>query len=482
MSRKILGLDFGSDALSGVLISCGLKSTLLEAAARVPIENSDNTEKALTDALASLSEKMDFTGAACTVSLPAGTVSFRNLNVPFREKKKIEQVLPFELELTLPQAVENLIIDFQKTGANGQGGTNLFTAAVEKHSIERLLAILSTHKIDPEIVTIRAYPLALCLTDAAALPDRWVLGDLDGNHLSLYLVDGGRIVMARSTPVSQPETGPPGPGLITQIRRTLLSYEDTSGRTYKPERLLLSGRYLADPELERELSDGLAIPTGRANPAQNEHIKAMRIPENIKVPAGIGDALALTYLDVVGGKGLNFRKGPFEPKNQWVRHRKNILSAGLIGLLLLVLSFGNVLMDTWLLQNEVNRLNREIRAIFTTTLPGVKRIVNPLQQLQLKLKDAQENLLQPLAGSGTRAIDILNALSTGIPRQVDVVFTRVVISRPNVLISGHTNTFNAVDDIQSRLAQTPVFHKVTISSANLEKSGNRINFKLKVQL
>ena len=85
-------------------------------------------------------------------------------------------------------------------------------------------------------------------------------------------------------------------------------------------------------------------------------------------------------------------------------------------------------------------------------------------------------------GSGLRAIDILKALSAGIPRQVDVVLTRVVVSRENVLINGHTNTFNAVDDIQSRLAKAPVFQKVTISSANLEKSGKRINFKLKVQL
>lgn len=79
-------------------------------------------------------------------------------------------------------------------------------------------------------------------------------------------------------------------------------------------------------------------------------------------------------------------------------------------------------------------------------------------------------------------IDLLQGLSTAIPARTDVEMTRVVIARDNILISGHTDTFNSVDDIKSGLEKAPAFKEVTISSANLEKSGKRINFKLKVQL
>ena len=47
-------------------------------------------------------------------------------------------------------------------------------------------------------------------------------------------------------------------------------------------------------------------------------------------------------------------------------------------------------------------------------------------------------------------------------------------------ISGDTNTFNSVDTIKSRLEQVDAFKKITISSANINKSDNRVRFKLKI--
>jgi hypothetical protein len=39
-----------------------------------------------------------------------------------------------------------------------------------------------------------------------------------------------------------------------------------------------------------------------------------------------------------------------------------------------------------------------------------------------------------------------------------------------------------VDDIKSRLEQIQHFEKVTISSANMDRSGNEVRFMLKVEL
>jgi hypothetical protein len=58
----------------------------------------------------------------------------------------------------------------------------------------------------------------------------------------------------------------------------------------------------------------------------------------------------------------------------------------------------------------------------------------------------------------------------------------MVIGEESVLISGDTDTFNAVDDIQNRLESSELFGKVTISSTNRERSGNRIQFKMRITL
>ena len=484
MSRKILGLDLGDNAVSGVLISSSLRGNVIEAAARVPFEEGrHDPEKALFDALGLFTEDMDISGSVCNVSLPASNVCFRNLQVPFREEKKIKQVLPFELEPTLPHPVENLVIDFRKTGSNSNESSNLITAAVEKTKIEILLDVLSAYKIDPEIITTRGYPTALCLSDTSDLPDSWILCDLGRNTLSLFFADKGQIVLARSTLTCQSETAAAGPELCTQVKRTLLAFEDIYQHDYEPEILFVSGSGCANLDWEPEIAHNLEIPVVKADLTQNKIIKAIQNPGQLSEPDKMNNSLALACLELAGLKGLNFRQGPFERKKQWVIHRKNILTSSLVALLVFILAFSNILLDTYLLEKKVTRLNREIVDIFTATLPDVKRIVDPLQQMRVKIQDAGQTLLLPSqTGKNIRTIDILDELSAGIPKKADVELTRVVISRESMLISGNTDTFNSVDDIQNRLEKSPVFRKVTISSANMEKSGNRINFKLKVQL
>ena len=79
-------------------------------------------------------------------------------------------------------------------------------------------------------------------------------------------------------------------------------------------------------------------------------------------------------------------------------------------------------------------------------------------------------------------IDILNEISSRIPAELDVELTNFVRGEDNLVISGHTDSFNNVDDMKSRLEQSEILKNITINAANLEKSTNRIQFKLKIDL
>jgi hypothetical protein len=57
--------------------------------------------------------------------------------------------------------------------------------------------------------------------------------------------------------------------------------------------------------------------------------------------------------------------------------------------------------------------------------------------------------------------------------------TRLVIGPESLLIDGTTDTFNTVDDIKNRLEKANLFKSVSISSANIDRSDNRVRFKLK---
>jgi Tfp pilus assembly protein PilN len=120
--------------------------------------------------------------------------------------------------------------------------------------------------------------------------------------------------------------------------------------------------------------------------------------------------------------------------------------------------------------------------IFKATFPEVKTVHYPYQEMQAKMREANKNTaLQAETGPHIRSIDILKSISEKIPETITVNFTRLVIQPENVLISGTTDTFNSVDDIKGRLEQIPHFQKVTISSANIDRSGKEVQFMLKLE-
>jgi Tfp pilus assembly protein PilN len=130
---------------------------------------------------------------------------------------------------------------------------------------------------------------------------------------------------------------------------------------------------------------------------------------------------------------------------------------------------------------KLARLDHQINEIFTSTFPDVKKIVDPVQQMRIKVAAFRKKMLFSGEGETTiRAIDILNNISQRIPSETDVTLTRMVIGSENVVISGDTDTFNSVDTIKSRLDQVDAFKNITISSANINKSDNRVRFNLKV--
>ena len=483
MSRKILGLDIGNAAVSGVVINSGIKGSFVEARARVPLEGPQDFGGTLAGSLEALAGEIDITGTKCIVSLPAGSVSFRTLRLPFRDEKKLRQILPYELEPQLPYPVEDLIIDYYRSGPGRVDSSELITAAVKKTTIESLLAVLQSFRIDPAIITVGGFATALCLADTINQPENWILADIDKEDLSLFFTEAGTIKLARATRLPAFGEDHPATRVYRQIGRSLLACRDVYHFDFKADALFTNDPALIEPEHKPADSPLSGLPVDPTNLAKKISPRTIETGGQLPAPYLHDNALALGYLELSGLKGLDFRKGPFERKKQWRKYRKSMISSGALALLVLILFFSNILVDTYYLGKRADRLNHEIREVFKSALPDITRIVDPLQQLRIKIQESKRHLALPVgANKRARIIDLLNDLSSRIPGRIDVQMTRVVIGPDSILVSGNTDTFNSVDDIKNRLERADFFKKVVISSANLEKAGNRVNFKLKVTL
>jgi len=480
MSRKILCLEIGYDAVAAVLLKNGVRGSVIESHTRIPFRHEQ--ENGLMEALAAIQEKMDTNGSVCAVGLPPGLASFRNIRVPFRETRKIRQVLPYELEPALPRSVEDLVIEFIEV-ARFSDQTHVLAVSIEKENLQFYLEKLADSKLDPELVTISVYPLAAHLHQAVDdLPHGAIVIDAGPDHTTVAGIISGKIGFVRTiiTPLGSGNTRMEG--LSRQIKQTLSAFQDTSGIEFYPELALITGPAWENSKNEALVSESLGIPFRSINIVQHSKI-SLNNPLMPWQARQMDNALALGFLEMRGTKEMNFRKGPFAAHKKILEYRRDIITTAVILCAVLMIGFTGTWLDTRLLGRKLDGLDRQISEVFKDTFPETRRIVDPLHQMQTKLQAARKTDFASLEiRREHRVVDLLNRISILVPEDVDMEFTQLVYGPERILISGKTDAFNSVEDVKGRIEQIEIFKSVKISLVNVERGGSGVRFKLAIEL
>ena len=483
MSRKILGIDIRNQSLTAVLLSSSLREYHVDDFIHLPFSGPDDLERSLSAAMETLTEKMDLTGSDYVVSVPAHQFIFRNMQIPFHNSKKIRMVLPFELEPTLPFAVEDLAIDFHTlNGAPAGNQTELIAAAIEKNHLAPYIEALASVNIDPEKLTLSGLPIALCLAHQADPQEDLLFIEIDDAHATLFVLVGGRLQLIRSFPL--PAAGPSKTSILcAQIQQTMAAFQESSALNFEPIEAVLNSTADVDGEMTAAIAHILEIPVKIASIAERLNIPLAADTESQWIPGRMDNALALALMEVEGYEALNFHRGQFAAQKFITKHKSALIKTGILAAAILALMFFNVLMRTYTINKQVSAIERQMTQIFKTTFPEVKTVRYPYREMQARMRETKKNAaFQAEAGPHIRRIDILNSISEKIPDKIKVDLTRLVIQPENVIISGTTDSFNSVEDIKSRLEKIQYFEKVAISSSNLDRSGNEVRFILKVTL
>lgn len=465
MSKNILGLDIRNDCISAVLVQRSIKGILIQAHEHVLISQ-DN----ISSALATICDKIDISNSVCIASFPIDQISFRNIQIPFKEQKKIKQVLPFEIETALPFPINDLVIDFtsiKPPADNNQ--TDILAVAIEKSKLQSYLDELASFNIDPQIVMPNGYPLALYLATFENTYKNIMFIDIGVSKAAAFIIVSGQICLARSFSTNKSNN------LHTNINWTLCAFEEICPLDSHPEIIFIAGYIENDDSFDQDVTQTLGIPVKRVNIANDITQLHGNLSEQMD------NALALALIEIEKIKGINFRIDSFAPVTRWAAHKKSLIKTGIFAGLILILVFCNMLFDSYVLEKKVNAVDKQIIEIFKETFPDVKRIVDPFQQMKIKIQ--QEQKISVFYGNTQEHIfniDMLNDISKFIPKTIDVDLTRLTIGEENILIAGSTDTFNSVDDIKNGLEQSEFFKQVTINSADIEKANNRVRFNIKL--
>ncbi|MDJ0623112.1 MAG: GspL/Epsl periplasmic domain-containing protein [Desulfocapsaceae bacterium] len=490
MAQRLLSLDIRAEVVCAVMLSRSKKPpTVVGCGISVPV--GDNIVQALEEVL----QQVKYNGEPCRVSFGAEHFYFRNLTFPFSDKRKIDKILTIELEDQVLVDMDKVIADSLVTGQK-EDSAAVVAAMVDRSFLRQRLDELAALGIDPNIVAVSSVQTALQLSRNKKEKD-FVLLDVGCQRFTMFVMAAGQMRLVRTMVFddgnganytidkNSQQISARRPNRIAEtfktmgkdINHTLFALEDA--KFDLP--IYLTGALAGVKDSRQHLKKNL----GR----RVIHCDLAGI--NVEIGPGSGlwrvdlmtAPLALGLRASKKQSGFNFRKDEFAKKANLSKYRKLAPQIGVSIAVVLVLTIGYLWNDYYNRKNQLQALEQQSREIFSQTLPEVSRIVDPVQQLTVKVRELKQGALgDNVLERDIRVLDMLAELSTQIPETLQVQIVRMVVDDQGLLLRGLTDNFNSVDGLKRVLEKSAYFSVVTINSANLATRGTGVRFELKLEL
>ena len=474
MPDSLLCIDIQHDYVASILVEKNAKS-------RVVIGCGFSHDKTLdmAQAIAQALSATGFSRGASLVTFGAQFFTYRNITLPFSDRKKIEQILPFELESRSAVDVDDLIFDFN-IGQRRAEGTDVIVAMIQKEVLSKHLEVLVQAGVDPEKIGISGFALTAVLPPESTSES--VVLDFAGGWATLFLKVGGVVCLVRSIPAPSPDPESLQ-SFLFNVRQTFFYFKD-GGLNVQDFDLYLSGALPAHSELIPSMAK--LFQADRIHNLTCSTMPFVKIDSSVRddFQPGIMDRL---LADVLKGKkawgDFNFRKEEFKPRKsaEYKIRLAAKLSVPLLALILFVSAY--LFYGYGQLKEKQRELDLQIRGVFSETLPEITRVVNPLHQMQIIINDMQKTFRPGGKGSGSHSIvTLLTELSARIPERYSFKVVKMVVEKETIRLKAETGDFNIVDSIKKELGKSALFSEVVIASANQSSKADKIVCELKITI
>jgi len=473
IAKRILLLDFQQDGIDWIFLRSGLRNVLIEKAGRIACHVNADTVPEMTAALKELRAAFDDSVMECLASISGRGLIVRNIPVPFDDKRKIKQILPLELEATLPIPVESLALDFQMIGGGSE--KTAMAVAMPEATIATYRALLQEAGLDPLLLTISGVPAATLLAESPQGREVSLLIDGDDRHCMLFVVANHQILFMRSWPPPA-DTSIAADGFRNAIDQTL-----EAAAPLLPVRAALNAVYLTPRSAHYYALEDLSTEERPVALFALQNASSVSMAGELPTDHGQG-ALALGLYEPVSQKGFNLYRSTFPLKRFFLQHRNHLIRTGILAAVLTLLFMVNVYLDISRAEKHAAYLENESAAILKSAFPETRHIVNPLQQMIVNLKQMRTHELGTMSGLRTFQIDILAEISKTLPEALDFHVSQFISSPERVQLNGTTDSFEAVNQAKEMLDKINFFANVTIVSANMDPNAGRVRFKLAIDL
>jgi general secretion pathway protein L len=493
MPQRVLALDFDAHELKAAVLETSFRDYKVVGFYREPVVAADGS---LAEQLRGFLQRHEIGAATVLSSLPGDLVSWRTFFLPFRDRKRLDQTVPFELENQVPFGLDEVVVDYHVLYRD-RSGCNVLAALVQRKDLEEHLKLLSDAGLDPKIVDLA--PLAtlnvLSLL-GPELPETFVYvgGTLERMVVALYrnrqLVGLRTLVSGMPVDVAGTEAAAVGNGhavataeraaLVTEARWTLLALNGAP--LDEGLACIVAGEGPHFDQLMQELAVATDMVVRRLEASPVRNVPPTLLDQLPSFACTLG--LALREVAPNDAVGVNFRQGEFAYHRGQDELRRAVWRTGAVAALVAVLAMTNTYMQYEQIASRLALVEGQIRNVFSRTLPDVQRITDARAQLQTEV-DAAQKRLTILAGlapaNGATAIDMMRTIAAALPDSVSLDVDEYIMEPEAVRIKAKTASFEAADTIKQQLINTHYFGDVQVKDVKSTPDG-KVDFRLVLTL
>lgn len=473
-----LGIDVGATAVKTAVVRTAYRRTQLAAVASVEIAQAGGVIEAI--AMAKRAVLGDMHGDGVAVAIEGSRSTVKTLGLPGSAIKSIGEVLPFELESSLPFDLTEAVFDYRVLpGLRDKKGEELSVVVGVAKTVdvkERIDLVKAAIGIEPERVGVGAFPLANVLGLVPGMNEGVIaVVDLGTTSSDILVLAAGEPVFIRT--VTLGTKGLPGtaPKLARELKTTIAAHRSMGGEP--PTRLVLCGGGAYVAGAEAFLASALQIPVERLAPPVIEMLPAMT-PDHVALMARYAKAVGLALGLGPRPYGLNLRKGPlaFERGMAWVKERMPLLAG--LGIVIVV----SFLFSAWAqlyarskekatLEAALSQVTKDVLGEETNSAERAKQLLS--QQTSLNDED-------PLPHAD--AFDVMVKLSEQIPASMTHDIEELDVQKNHVVVHGIVGSVADAQTIRTNMANERCFFDPKITRTNQMVGDTRQKYALEFDL
>lgn len=360
---------------------------------------------------------------------------FRKIEVPFRNKRKIDMVIPSEIEDTLPESIDNFYFSF-----------DIFP-------LERNRTVVNVYAVPSTVVSFwnnlaKKYRVKMYFFSDTLLFYHFLKQSTDEkNYIAIYTDQEYLLLNIIEE------------GILTGVYSYQL-IEQTRGESIALIKGILEKKdfplFICGPQGARE---ELAVEEAKVH--------------HINLPADIDIGYLFHHL----AYPRRYRR-IFLPLKYSVRKRIPASDIGLfVSFLIISFFFVSPYFKIAEKQKEMNKIEQEMRRIFSSTFPDVHNIVNPLVQAREKILQGGDIEVKGISS----VLKIMAEITLLFPENTDAGIDIFRVAGDTITLSGNANSLKTLERIKGRIENSEKFTIIDIGTISFDEK-NRVSFTMTLKV